>query len=981
MVTRFSRLFAAVAVAASVVMVTHTPVANASVPSPFDSTFGTDGIVTHELPLQRSESVAVDVISDLSGNQYALLVASAGTGDAIVSVGKFSSNGSVISAYGTNGRSQEVRISGPNFALQADGKIVIAGFQYTNSQLKIAVYRLTASGQIDTTFGVDGAYIIPSFPGKSIESSSLLLALNQSIDRIHIAFNINNIQGNNNNFYFIALDVDGQLDYNWSNGGAEEVVPLGGPVSAYNSLNNIQLLSDGSLLGIGSAMSSNGVRAIVLTKLNANGFVDSTFDGASNGNGVVFIPFASESDAFMTASVVFQDDSLVLAGLVGTYFSGPWYYGATKVLSDGTVDTTFGTNGFSKSTLQNDFTTLLPTRIGLQPDGRYVFTINSGTTSGFMRIETNGTFSNSPNCSQCLWSGANDGVQATSLLVQTDGKVVVTGQHRTSKNSIIRRFTTAGSADGTFNDSDIEIKGEQWDSYIHHIEPQADGSILGLGAASVVRGPDDIYRGLLFKFTSSGALDTQFGLGGYQFLSPPTDQFWVNILDFVVLSNGKILVLGSGQDNQNVDPSVMLWRLNSNGTLDNSFGTNGFTITTESGAELSPVGLIINSDGKILVPLSRSVNWVGAPWIYRYTDTGVLDSSFTDSQNFAGGVKPTIGDGSGYLSYAFPADAGKFYVAGSTSINATTHSYLARFLPNGTLDTSFAGGYVSWDVQAQNSMNYITNVYVEGNGKIFVLGTTTSPAKTGLIVQLNSDGGRNNSFNGSGYATIAYRNPAQIDYSEPLDWVVNDGVFTIIGGGDSNPHQYRSANFSGVARMSLSAVMDSSFGTNGILDPFPTQETFFSDIAPLSGEMNLVAGMLKQGNDYKVILMKIGPTTSAPTTTVPPVSSPPTSAPATTLPPTTSPQLTTSTTVPATNTAADETIKLVLSVSQAAIVKRMKLKIPAGSKVVMKSSTTKVCRVVKTKVVAASTGTCRISVTVTDKKKKKTTKSTSFKVT
>lgn len=967
MLFRFSRLVAAVVVTASVVMVAHTPVANATVPSPFDTSFGTNGLVVHELPLQRSESVASDIISDPTGNLFALLTATAGNGAGVVSVAKFSSNGSVTSAYGTNGRSQGVQLGGANFALQADGKIVIAGFQYTNNQMKIAVYRLTSTGQIDTTFGVDGAYIVPSFPGKSIDSSSLLLALNQSSDRIHIAFNINNLQGNNNNFYFIALDVDGQLDYNWSNGGAEEVIPRGGPVNAYSSLNNIQLLSDGSLLGIGSAMSNNGVRAIVLTKLNSNGYLDATFDGASTGNGVVFIPFASESDAYMTASVVFQDDSLVLAGLVGTYFSGPWYYGATKVLSDGTVDTTFGTNGFSKSTFQNDFTAALPTRIGVQPDGRYVFTINSGTTSGFMRIETNGTFSNSPNCSQCLWSGANDGVQATSLVVQTDGKVVVTGQHRTSKNSIIRRFTSAGSADGTFNDSNIQINAEYWSSYLNRIAPQSDGTILGIGGASVTNGYSGISRGLVFKFTSSGSLDSQFGLGGYQFLASPSDQYSVNIQDFLVLPSGKILVLGNGRDNQNNgSTSIMLWRLNSNGTLDSSFGTNGFSITNESNIELFPIALILSSDGKFMIPLSKGVNWVWSPWIYRYTANGALDTSFTDSQNFPGGKTPSIGDNTGFMSYATPTDGGKFFIAGATTINATTHSYLARLLPDGTLDSSFSGGYVSWDNSAANSINYITNTYVNSDGKVFVLGSTPSPSQTGVIVQFNSDGSRNNSFNGTGYSIIAFRNPVQIDYSEPLDWVMDNGVFTIIGGGDSNPHQYRGSNFSGVARVSTSGVVDNNFGTNGFVDPFPTQESSFSDIASLGNGTSMIAGMIKQGSDFKIILMKIGPNTSAPTSTTPP-----TTAPSTTTP---------TSTVPITSAESDDDIKLVISVTQTAILKRMKLTVPSGSKVSMTSTSTKVCRVVKTKVIASSIGTCRISVTITDKKKKKTIKSTSFKV-
>jgi uncharacterized delta-60 repeat protein len=376
----------------------------------------------------------------------------------------------------------------------------------------------------------------------------------------------------------------------------------------------------------------------------------------------------------------------------------------------------------------------------------------------------------------------------------------------------------------------------------------------------------------------------------------------------------------------------------------------------------------MTSDGKILVPLTRSVNWVGAPWIYRYTDTGVLDSSFTDSQNFAGGVKPSIGDGTGYFSYAFPADGGKFYVAGSTSINATPHSYLARFLSNGTLDTSFSGGYVSWDAQAQNSMNYISNVVIDSSGKLFVFGSMSSPTESGILMQLNSDGTQNSSFNGSGYVVIEFRNPAQIDYSYPIDVVLVNGVFTILGGGDSNPQQYRSEIFSSVARVNTSGAFDMNFGSGGFVDPFPTTESNLSDVAPLTSGDYLIAGMVKVGTEMKVSLMKIGPTSSTPATTTPPTTAPATQ----TTPP--------STTVPSAVATADEDIKLVISVSQASILKRLKLSAPKGTKVVMTSKTAKVCRVVKTKVIASSTGTCRVTVTITDKKKKKTTKTLALKV-
>lgn len=967
---KFRGLHAAVVIVLTVTAVTLTqaPVAHAVIPAPFDSTFGTDGVVTHDLPLQKSQSETSDIVSDPSGNLYALLLASSGTGTEIVTVAKYSTNGSSVSAFGTNGQSDEIRLSGPSIALQADGKIVVSGFQYSNNQTKLAVYRFNTNGRIDTSFGTDGAYIIPSFPGKNIWSSILLLAINQSTDRIHIAFNVSNIQDNDQNFYFIALDVDGQLDYNWSNGGAEEVVPRTGPVSAYSTLTNIQLLSDGSLLGIGSAISSNGVRAIVLTKLNQNGYLDQSFDGSSNGNGVVFIPFGSESDAYMTAAVVLQDDSVVLAGSAGTYYYGPWYYGVTKILASGSVDTSFGTNGFKLSALQIEYSTGLPRRIGIQTDGRYVFPINSGTTAGFMRVETNGTFSNSPNCSQCLWSGADDGATATSLVVQADSKIVVTGSLRTAKDAIIRRFTSTGSADGTFNASTLQINKEKWESFIGYIRPQPDGSILGFGSASVNRGMS-VNRGLVFKFTANGTLDTQFGLGGYQFLAPPTDEYSVNINDAQILSDGKIVILGSGRASN--ETSLMLWRLNSSGSLDNSFGTNGFSLTTESNTDLYPTSLLLSPSGKIIIPLQKYANYVGSVWVYQFLANGTLDTSFTDSQNVPGAKSPLIGDGSGnsYPNYATPAEDGKYFVAGSTMINSSPFVFLAKFLANGTLDTSFSGGYITWDVQQNHSLNYISNLIINEAGKIFVFGSISSPAETSLLLQLNADGTRNSSFNGSGYALIDFRDPAQIDYSYPIDVVLVNGVFTILGGGDSNPQQYRSENFSSVARMNTSGALDMNFGSGGFVDPFPTRDSYLSDIAPLANGDYLIAGMVKVGTEMKVSLMKIGSMSSSPTTSTPPTTAPP----AQTTPPTT-------TTVPSAVNATDDDIKLVISVSQSSILKRLKLTVPAGAKVAMTSKTKKVCRVVKTKVIASSTGTCKVTVTITDKKKKKTSKTLALKV-
>jgi hypothetical protein len=75
-------------------------------------------------------------------------------------------------------------------------------------------------------------------------------------------------------------------------------------------------------------------------------------------------------------------------------------------------------------------------------------------------------------------------------------------------------------------------------------------------------------------------------------------------------------------------------------------------------------------------------------------------------------------------------------------------------------------------------------------------------------------------------------------------------------------------------------------------------------------------------------------------------------------------------------------LKLVISVSQATIMKSMKLAVPKGGVATMSiaKSSAKVCKVVKKQVVGTAVGTCRVSVTIKMKKKINVTKSMAFKV-
>jgi uncharacterized delta-60 repeat protein len=413
----------------------------------------------------------------------------------------------------------------------------------------------------------------------------------------------------------------------------------------------------------------------------------------------------------------------------------------------------------------------------------------------------------------------------------------------------------------------------------------------------------------------------------------------------------------------------MLWRVNANGSMDNSFGTNGATVTSGGSAELFVSSLLLTNDGKLLVPVTRSENYVGTLWLYRYNASGQLDPSFTDAENFAGGIKVNIGDGTGGFHAGVVAPNGSVYLAGNGNINSQSHTFIARIQANGTPDSSFSGGFVSWSDQGPVLPGYIRRIVLDDQSRILLLGQNYSQSRSSAVVRFTSNGAFDTTFNGTGRANFNYRDPAQIDYSDASDLVIANNKYTIVGGGDSDPQQSSTVDFSGLARMTLSGEFDTSLDSDGILLPFGPEQTYFADAELMSDGSILVSGGIKIADNYETLLAKI-----APPATTPPSTTPPTTSPTTTIP------NTPPTTVPVVSTGNDD-IKLVVSVTQANLLKKLKWTPTKGSKITMAvaASSKKVCRVNKTRVLAIDTGTCRVAITA-NLKGKKTTKSVSFKV-
>ncbi|MBK8809533.1 MAG: hypothetical protein IPN69_02245 [Acidobacteria bacterium] len=134
-------------------------------------------------------------------------------------------------------------------------------------------------------------------------------------------------------------------------------------------------------------------------------------------------------------------------------------------------------------------------------------------------------------------------------------------------------------------------------SRIRSLAIQPDGKIIAAGNAA-----DNLFLNdfSIIRYNPSGSIDTSFGTGGrlYADVNGRPDVSPVVLLQ----ADGKIIVVGNSQDNQNNLLSVL--RFNANGTVDTSFGTNGVTTTRfqQTGSSAAtPNDAIPQPDGKIVV--------------------------------------------------------------------------------------------------------------------------------------------------------------------------------------------------------------------------------------------------------------------------------------------------------------------------------------------------------------------------------------------
>jgi uncharacterized delta-60 repeat protein len=323
-----------------------------------------------------------------------------------------------------------------------------------------------------------------------------------------------------------------------------------------------------------------------------------------------------------------------------------------------------------------------------------------------------------------------------TVAVQTDGKIVVAGS---SGNFALARYNVDGSLDISFDtDGKVSTTVGTNSSGISDIAIQADGKIIAVGYSYTSGGVPNI---TLVRYNIDGSLDLSFDTDGIV----TTPNGTANAV--AIQTDGKIIVTGS------ISPNIAVVRYTTNGSLDTSFDTDG-TVTTYIGFDAS-VGndVAIQTDGKIVVAGYRSGLGKADFALVRYTTNGSLDNTFDTD----GIVTTAVGTGYDYaFALAIQAD-GKIVETGYSHNSLGNYDIgLCRYAIDGSLDTTFnTDGTLTTTIGTNSS--YGRDVAIQADGKIVVAGYTASGlSKLDFVVErYTTNGNLDLSFDADGIVTTA----------------------------------------------------------------------------------------------------------------------------------------------------------------------------------------------------------------------------------
>ena len=281
------------------------------------------------------------------------------------------------------------------------------------------------------------------------------------------------------------------------------------------------------------------------------------------------------------------------------------------------------------------------------------------------------------------------------------------------------------------------------------------------------------------------------------------------------------------------------------GWLDTSFHGTGWVITPSDRVFFSFYGLAVQPDGKIVTTGSDSTNDLADAVVCRYLPDGTLDTSFGGT----GKVRTSIANFRlAAFAVAIQTD-GKIVIAGG-AYGTTNKIFLARYNAEGTLDNTFNGiGTLTLSI-GTFSVDEADALAIRPDGKIVVAGTSMNETlKDFAVLRFNANGSLDTTFGGTGFVIT---DVAQKDDIATATVLQPDGKVVVAG--YSGPGSF-TQDFA-VFRYNADGSLDTTFnGAGKVITPVGD----FSDYAfavAVQADGKIIAAGKADGSPSAVALVR-----------------------------------------------------------------------------------------------------------------------------
>src|SRR5688572_20480916 len=309
----------------------------------------------------------------------------------------------------------------------------------------------------------------------------------------------------------------------------------------------------------------------------------------------------------------------------------------------------------------------------------------------------------------------------------------------------------------------------------------------------------------------------------------------------VIQPDGKIVTVGYTSVGTNY--SFALTRHMPDGSLDSSFGGTGKVTTDFAPGYEFGSSVVLQPDGKIIVAGNKYSPPQYDNALIRYMPDGSLDTTF----GMGGKVEHTIGQGDGGINSIQLQPDGKIVACGIATNNAFSREFaIARYNSDGSVDATFGmAGIVLFDFATSSDFAFALAIQLDG--KIVVGGSTgQDPAYDFGLLRLDSLGNVDSTFGTNGTVVT--------DFGRPDEWanalVIQPDGKIILCGYSGSPYQVAMASYE------VNGTLDVTFnGTGKVLTSASSHDEGYAIALQIDGKI-VVSGMARNGSNQEFSILR-----------------------------------------------------------------------------------------------------------------------------